>query len=184
MNIIFPSYLYYKYQAPNAEQLTNSLSKYTEKHIDNSKFVWGKQCSVERIPLKWEDYSSLLEPSINIFASDIGLNFNYKMHDPWLNFYNRGQHQEIHDHHESGDFSCVFFINSGENFSDFYFRDRNSTELSYKFRELVKQTDTYALNDIKAGDIVFFPSHMLHGASPHNSDTIRKTFAANFDINT
>ena len=32
------------------------------------------------------------------------------------------------------------------------------------------------------GDILFFPSHILHGLSSHNSDVIRKTLSFNFDI--
>ena len=34
-------------------------------------------------------------------------------------------------------------------------------------------------NLIKAGDIIFFPSYICHGVTPHNSDVTRKTFAAN-----
>ena len=33
--------------------------------------------------------------------------------------------------------------------------------------------------EVKAGDVILFPSHMLHGVSPHGSDTVRKTFSFN-----
>ena len=32
------------------------------------------------------------------------------------------------------------------------------------------------------GDILFFPSHMLHGVSPHKSDTPRVTISGNITI--
>jgi hypothetical protein len=183
MNYIFPSYFYCKYQAPNAEQLISSLSKYTEEDINNSLFTWGTESSSEKVPIKWEDYYTLLQPSVDIFASHIGSGFNYKMHDPWLNIYNRGQFQEVHSH-SGHDFSCVFFVNVGENFSNFYFYDRNEISTSVKLKSLLKHYTSHVINDIKTGDILFFPSHMLHGVSPHNNDIPRKTFATNFDINT
>ena len=34
----------------------------------------------------------------------------------------------------------------------------------------------------KKGDIVFFPSHMLHGVSPHQSDNPRVTISGNISI--
>jgi len=172
---------YCQYRAPNAEQLIDVLNKYTEKDINNSNWTWGDQCNVERIPLKWEEYYSLLEPSVNAFAAQINTQFKYTMGDPWLNFYNRGQFQEIHDHH-GADISCVFFVNNEEKFSKFYFQDRNSTLLTPLIQPLVKYQGAF-IPDIKSGDIIFFPSHMLHGASPHHSDITRKTLATNFTIN-
>ena len=35
----------------------------------------------------------------------------------------------------------------------------------------------------KRGDILFFPSHMLHGVSPHKSDNPRITISGNISIN-
>ena len=35
---------------------------------------------------------------------------------------------------------------------------------------------------IESGDIIFFPGHMLHGVTPHESDEVRITMSANFDL--
>ena len=172
---------YCQYRVPNVEELTNALNKYTTEDIDNSNWTWGDQCDVERIPLKWEEYYNLLQPSVNAFATQINANFNYTMYNPWLNLYNRGQFQDVHAHNDS-DFSCVFFVNNEEKFSKFYFQDRNPILLTRLLNPLVHYEETH-IPDIKSGDILFFPSHMLHAASPHQSDITRKTFAANFTIN-
>ncbi len=37
--------------------------------------------------------------------------------------------------------------------------------------------------DVKAGDIIFFPSDLQHGVSPHKSDTTRRTLSLNLSIN-
>ena len=35
---------------------------------------------------------------------------------------------------------------------------------------------------IKSGDIILFPGHMFHGVTPHESDEVRITMSANFDL--
>ena len=94
--------------------------------------------------------------------------------------YKRGYHQEIHAH-KGNDISSVFFVNDGENFSKLFFFDRNSCNFSSKYEELISYTNTCNLK-YKKGDIAFFPSHLLHGVSPHGSDMIRKTMSANITI--
>ena len=41
--------------------------------------------------------------------------------------------------------------------------------------------DTMGIEPDK-GDIVFFPSHMIHGVSPHKSDNPRITVSGNITI--
>ena len=176
---LFKSNFYLKYTAPNAKQLINVINTYTE--IDNSKFKWGKRCDVDKIPLKWKDFLDLLNPSIDLIAKEFNTIINYTMYDPWLSLYKRGQHQEIHEHC-GNDISCVFFANSGEGFADFYFSDRNSIFLTERVKKLINYKPIY-VPEINAGDILFFPSNMAHGVSPHKSDVIRKTLAVNFTIN-
>jgi len=180
MNNVFPNDFYYKYHAPNADQFINNLNKYTEKDIDNYPFQWGEECSVDRVPLKWEDYIDLLTPSIDLLSDEIGSSFKYTIQNPWLNFYNRGSYQETHDH-SNHDIACVFFVNNGENFSYLYFQDRNSNAITPLLKPLLKHTNMY-IPDIEAGDILFFPAHMLHGVTQQKSDVVRKSFAANLNI--
>ena len=73
---------------------------------------------------------------------------------------------------------CVFFLNDGEDFSEFYFKDRHNVELSYFWHNALEVFDCIKPK-IGSGDILFFPGHILHGVTAHNRKTIRKTFAFN-----
>ena len=73
----------------------------------------------------------------------------------------------------------VYFMNDGD---EFYFYDRNSTSLTHSIKDLIGYKNTYGIES-KAGDIMFFPSHMLHGVSPIKNDATRITMSVNFDIN-
>ena len=178
-NIIFPTNFYVHFQVPNAKEIIETVNHYDESHIDNSKFTWGSKCSSGKIPLESEDYIELFKPSFHIFANEFNLIFKLKMYDPWLNLYKRGDFQEVHDHRKN-DLACVFIVNEGKGFSEFYFKDRNCS-LSLKTEQLVNYTDVY-VPKLKVGDLIIFPCFMFHGVSPHNSDIIRKTLSFNLDI--
>ena len=180
MNIIFPSTFYTQFRAPNAKELIEIINSYQNTLVDNSKFGWGEGCSSDKIPLKSEDFEDLLQPSINLFAADLGAKFNYILYNPWINLYKKGDFQEIHDH-IAQDFACVFFAYDGENFARFYFADRNSTALTRGAKIILKYQYHHFLR-FNVGDIIFFPSHLLHGVTVHRSDIIRKTLSFNFEI--
>ena len=180
MNVLSTPYFYFKYRAPNAGNFIEVLESHSEEQIDNSKFRWGEQCIVDTIPLKQGDYHDLLQPSLKLLGNEINSNFRYLMQDPWLNCYKRGSFQEIHDH-AGNDLSCVFFVNSCAGFSEFFFFDRNSALLSKPMKYLVNYENISKV-EYEAGDILFFPAHMLHGVTPHKSDIVRKTFSVNFNL--
>ena len=73
------------------------------------------------------------------------------------------------------------FLNDGEDFSKFYFWDSNHTAFTKPWIKILTQMKLSNIYypEVKAGDVLLFPSHMLHGVSPHNSDIIRKTFSFN-----
>ena len=182
MKFIFPTNFYIQFQVPNAKEIIETLDYYDESHVDNSKFTWGSKSSSGKIPLKWENYIELFKPSLDIFANEFNSYIDYTMYNPWLNLYKRGDFQEVHDHHDH-DFACVFIVNEGKGFGEFYFRDRNCIFPSAKVTEMMKDNynETY-IPELKTGDFIVFPSQMLHGVTPHNSDTVRKTLSFNIDI--
>ena len=106
--------------------------------------------------------------------------FNYTMFNPWLNLYERGYYQELHCH-KGNDLSSIFFVNDGINFSELFFYDRNANNFSDNFEELISYESTTNI-PYKKGDIIFFPSHTLHGVTSHQNDEIRKTLSVNFKI--
>ena len=180
MNHIFKANFYTKYQAPNADELINKINSYTEDSINNAEFSWGNKSSSDKIPLKWQDYLELLAPSVQLFANEFEVGFNYTLYDPWVNLYKRGDHQEVHNHPTH--LASVFIANDGEGFSQFYFLDSyNYTLTSTPLGELLKYNSQHT-SKLKAGDIMFFPGYMLHGVTPHKSDVIRKTLSFNLDL--
>ena len=179
LELIFASNLYTKFKAPNSDEIMDAVNLHVQlDDYDDHKFEWGKRCDVNRILLKWEDCIDLYKPSLDVFANKLNTKFNFTIYNPWINLYKFGQHQEVHDHCGT-DISSVFFMNDGD---EFYFYDRNSTNLTSPFKELIGYKNAHGI-EVKAGDIIFFPSHMLHGVSPVKNDATRVTMSVNFHIN-
>mgnify|MGYP001232936673 CR=1 FL=1 len=129
-----------------------------------------KNGSPESSTLSQYNIRELLDPSINYLldVKNSYVNPN-KIHlsGSWANLYNKGFFQEWHDHREI-DFVCVFFANSGENFSKLFFFDWN-TGIS-----------TPVMPD--PGTIMFFSSKRTHGVTLHNNEVQRRTLSCNFEI--
>ena len=166
-----------KFKAPNQEELTNFVLNKEEVYYS---FDWAKHCGVNTISCTWQETMELFRPSVNEFANHIGKTFNWTIYNPWINCYERNGFQEIHDHSRS-DFSCVFFPEVSENFSEFHFYDRYGNSLSTNWLKLFGGIQSWNAN-VQSGDIIFFPGTMLHGVSPHKSDKVRKTLSCNFDF--
>ena len=67
--------------------------------------------------MNWKEYAPYLTPSINIVKQNFKEEMSFILSHPWLNFYNRGFFQEVHDH-GGNDLSCVFYLNDGPDFSE------------------------------------------------------------------
>ena len=172
------SEFYTIFPAPNADEFIDLIDNSND--VNNDHFDWGGHCKVDRVSLLWKDTIDLYKPSIELLYKEFSKSFSYTFFDPWINLYKRGCYQEIHAH-KGHDISSIFFANEGENFSKLFFLDRNSCNFSCKYEELISYTNTHDLN-YKKGDIIFFPSHLLHGVTSHESDIIRKTMSANLNI--
>lgn len=175
---IFNYNFFAQFQAINKDELTQELDKEVVTGVND--YAWSAKCDVSTKRLDTNKYTKLLKPSIDKFADSLQRKFNFVIDEAWLNSYEKGSYQEIHDHVPS-DISCVFFLNHGTNFSEFYFRDRYSSDVSFKLRQALGFTDLWT-PQINAGDILFFPSNVLHGVSKHKSDTLRKTFSCDIII--
>tara|TARA_B100000927_G_scaffold179573_1_gene144638 strand:+ start:182 stop:736 length:555 start_codon:yes stop_codon:yes gene_type:complete len=178
--VLFETNFYIKFQSPNSDELIDYINNIDMSLINNKIFDWGKMCSSDKIPLKAQEMMNMLSLNIKEFSNKLKSKFTYKLYDPWLNLYKRKDFQEIHAHHPCH-LSSVFFANDGEGFSKFYFVDRHSNDVHPKLGNLINYKPNNVV-EYKRGDILFFPSYLLHGLSSHNSDKIRKTLSFNFDI--
>ena len=178
--MIYPLYqrnFYAHFKAVNAKELIKKLDK---EKIEKSSHRWALNCKVKTLALDVQEYINLIGPNIDKFSELLQMNINCIVKEAWVNKYENGYHQEIHDH-SPNDFSAVFFLNSGENFSKFYFYDRNLCNTPPRVKEFFQMEETF-YPQIDAGDMIMFPSNMLHGVTPHNSDVSRKTMSFNIEL--
>jgi len=182
-NTFFPSCFYWRFDIPNFDEMRDYVN--SRKDINNVKQTWSIDCKVDTIRLKALEVQSLIKPSFDLFSKSAFMkNANIKMHDPWINLYTEDYFQEIHDH--KVDIASVFFINDGENFSNFYFYNRYNNCASTKLLSIINDEQFYANDkyfpEYSEGHVLFFPGSLLHGVTPHKSNIVRKTLSCNFDI--
>lgn len=178
-NAIFVDNFYWKFQAPNAEELIDFVNNPGEP-IDNDYYEFGGNCYFDCIPLKKNRYKKLIKPSLQVLMSKLNIGkIKLSVVDAWISVYQRGYSQEIHDH-DGDELISVFFANDGPGFSDFYFYDRMYA-LNSRFWKDILELSEWHIPKIKAGDIIFFPGKLLHGVTPHQSDVERRTLAMNFN---
>jgi len=167
------------FRAPNADELTSYVMNKTE---DYTQFDWTRGCQVKTIACLSQETDELIKPSVQVFAELLGTSFAYTFHDPWINCYERGSYQEIHDHIEV-DFASVFFPIQDDDFGQFFFYDRYNNSLKPQWKKIFNLKTTWTPR-ISAGDIIFFPSTILHGVDVHRSEKTRKTFSCNYSFET
>ena len=153
--------------------------------LPKEDFEWGDECLSEKVGLKPIGFTELLEPYIIQVLDGIideGTPYGFTIEEVWKNTYHRYYHQEQHDH-QGYELSFVIFLTDyHEDDARFYFvneRCRLTAELWRDVSGLMP--DSFPIEGEK-GDIVFFPSHMLHGVSPHKSDNPRITVSGNITI--
>lgn len=178
MHNILGNYFYFKYPYKNYDKLLEKLE--TVKPKENVDWSWGNQCSLHKEAFLATDFSEILLQPMEYFALELGVGLDIDVLDPWLNQYKRKDFQEIHNHPDC-DLSIVVFLNDGENFGEFYFWDPSHTQFNRLWYPILEKMGRGSIwiPEVKSGDVIVFPSHMMHGVTPHKSDETRKTFAYN-----
>ena len=185
---IFPSYFYSLISLPNKEDIFKTLAKVKIDHKNSSMIDWNKHCSVKVEQLYVKDFESLLAPSVTTFMNYAGITDGIVLESIWRNTYEMGGYQEVHDHITQAGTElsgCIFLEDQTEDSSKFFFFNRQSSEVSKKWKHILGSNKidvfNYFLNP-KAGDILFFPSYMLHGVTAHRSKKPRTTLSFNFNF--
>ena len=110
------------------------------------------------------------------------MNYTFTIDEVWKNTYHRYYHQEQHDH-QGYELSFVIFMNDfHEDDAHFYFVNERNRVTPPDWADMCYGMPENLIIEPKRGDILFFPSHMLHGVSPHKSDTPRITISGNIGI--
>lgn len=171
---------YFHYRMPEFDKLLERIPK---DNVVDKNFTWGNLCKVNRTALNINDYQDILVNPLRMVSEELGVTFSAKILHPWINMYERGSFQEVH-WHDDCDIAAVIFLNDEPDFSKFYFFDANHTQFTKPWVKIItriKESNIY-YPKIQAGDVILFPSHMMHGVTPHQSDIIRKTMSFNVVI--
>ena len=151
--------------------------------LPEQEFEWGEHCLSEKVHLKLTGFSDLLKTSIIETLSEIiDVRYAYSLNEVWKNTYHRYYHQESHSHPNS-ELSFVIFMNDySENDAKFYFLNERNRVTSTTWISLSEGMEDSIYVEPKKGDILFFPSHMIHGVTPHQSDIPRITISGNISL--
>ena len=153
--------------------------------LPKEEFEWGDECLSEKVHLKLTGFTELLKPYVIEVLSEVideGTPYGFSVEEVWKNTYHRYYHQEQHDH-QGFELSFVIFMNDyQENDAKFYFVNERTRLTAESWGDVSALMSDSLPIEGKKGDIVFFPSHMLHGVSPHKSDTPRVTISGNISI--
>ena len=175
MTILFPSNFYTLISPENKDELVE-VGNSVDLH-ENQEFTWGGECNVTKERIKIGKIAQLLIPALQTFFEEIEIPFNVQVEEGWRNTYKKEEFQDVHYHPEA-DLSAVLFLT--ENDGEFYFYNRNSVEVSKVWRDSL-YLDIKHINASK-GDVLFFPSHILHGVSPNRSEFVRRTVSINMRL--
>ena len=172
------NYFYSQYPYKKLDQLKQKIEELEPEK--NPGYSWGNFCSLKREAYLANDFKELLLQPVEYFAFETGMGFDVEALDPWVNKYEKGHFQEIHNH-PTADLAVVVFLNDGPDFGQFYFHDIGHTQFNPAWYPILEKLDRGSIwiPEVKAGDVIVFPSHMMHGVSPHKSDIVRETFAYN-----
>ena len=186
---IFSNYLYSLITPPNREEILLSKDISVED-VDVGKVQWIQNCQVKVEPIDPAHISSLLTPAVQIFYNELELKsrleLDIELISAWKNTYTKGCYQEIHDHlhtDENADISgCIFLDDFHLDASHFFLYNRHCSEISASWGKIMEEMELPFKSHViipKAGDIIFFPSYMLHGVTPHRMEEPRTTIAFN-----
>ena len=183
---IFPNNFYSLISAPNKEEI---FKEFENPKVDRKKSEgvrWNQYCNVKVDALYPDQVAKFLKPTLDIFLAQFNFSVEVNIDQIWRNTYERGGYQEIHDHSEHGDLSgCLFLGDIRSSDGKFYFYNRHGSEVKTVWKKLLNSSTFGAIDMMnycvapKAGDVLLFPSYMLHGVTPHNSKKPRRTVSFN-----
>lgn len=139
---------------------------YPEDYTDITRTDWDVDRSIER------EYTQILFPPLDKFLHDradkLGYD-SYSIRNIWFQQYNRGSKHGWHVH-----FNCQF--------TNVYYLDMPEGSPKTQLLNPMNQEEIIEL-DVKEGDVLTFPSFILHRAPKVDSDVVKTIISWNSDFN-
>ena len=141
--------------------IKNKLLNYMEDmplntYEEVSKTDWGLSSDYKRPYIKY--FINILKPYMEKIVKKLNTK-NWLMHNMWFQQYNKNSHHTWHTH-PSVQFSSVYYL------------ELPDTNVSTEFKDIVNNNIFKV--DVKEGDLLVFPSSLLH-RSPKNKSNKRKS---------
>jgi hypothetical protein len=152
-----------------------SLSKISITDWKNKKFILSSEDFLYTQETKTEKINSFLK----IFNEDIKKSlkeygvYEYKILDVWSLSYEKDKFHQIHNHRTLG-FTGIIYVDFNED-------EHHSTKFIIPWNDPVKDSiNIFSLDSISEGDMIIFPSSLIHFTDPNFSNLKRRIVA--FDL--
>lgn len=146
-----------------------------------SKDYWKSNCDNIQIQNLLLDVENLCK---NIFdLMEIKSWYKLKMLNYWFNINNREGYNKRHTHPGSF-FSAVFYVKAPTNCGDIVFL-RPDSLVDYWLRTYFKENDVFYSHSTytpKENSLIIFPSWLMHGVEPNQTDENRISIAFNIGV--
>ena len=106
--------------------------------------------------------------------------FGDSMKESWMTKYNRGGFQELQCRPEFELMAILFLEDRRENDGRFYFYDKNRRFGVWS--AMMEQSEFHYVDNNKKGDVLFFPSYMMYGITPHQGRKPLKTVTFGYEV--
>jgi len=133
----------------------------------------------------WNHFFDKIVPYFNQIPLKKKSHLNFD--EPWMNLYTKGCYQESHQHISDGNqLSYCYFSKLPEGSGKFcfwneQFRNYGSNRLR-EFLNCDEETIEWFFPDVVEGDLLVFPSFLIHQVTYHGVDEPRITVSGNFKV--
>ena len=127
-----------------------------------------------------KNLKKILNKKVNEFGKSLKNNFfhSLKIDEIWYNVYTKNMYQELHTHRISL-FSGIFYLKFNKNIHSPTIFYNNFFNIDF-CQETYSDINIFCFKpEINEGDLIIFPSNILHEVKPQTTDELRITIAFN-----
>tara|TARA_R110000796_G_scaffold103604_3_gene213024 strand:+ start:31 stop:678 length:648 start_codon:yes stop_codon:yes gene_type:complete len=191
---IFGDEVFY-FKMPNHKNWLEQIKqiiKIEDNTLHNFNTEPDEECHVKAKRTAWD--SHLRYPAVGNLTTEIEKiilelikNLNYDapqigVLDSWINWYKKNNFAVPHHHKGGGHLSVVYFLNVEKTNAQFIFHKESSFQLIKKTDKENSFTNFLKIIDVKDGDVLMFPTSLVHSVSVNSTDKLRITYASNFNV--